>query len=98
MSQLYANLFYFAALIDQKAAGIPSATAFSIKKILNAVYFWAAVIAVVVIIIAGFMYVTSLNNAQQLTRARNAIFSSVIGLVIILLAFALTSVIIQGAS
>ncbi len=98
MNQLYANLFYFAALIDQKAAGIPSASAFSVKKILNAVYFWAAVIAVIVIIIAGFMYVTSLNNAQQLTRARNAIFSSVIGLVIVLLAFAITNIVVQGVS
>ena len=95
---LYRTLFQFAALIDQKAAGIPSASSFSIKNILFAVYFWAGAIAVVVIIIAGFMYVTSVNNSQQITRAKNAILSSVIGLVVILLAFAITNVVVGSVS
>lgn len=95
---LYTSLYTFAALINQKAAGIPSASSFSLKDILNAVYFWAGVVAVIVIIIAGFIYVLSVNNAQQLTRAKNAILSSVIGLVVILLAFAITNIVIGGVS
>jgi Ni,Fe-hydrogenase I cytochrome b subunit len=95
---VYNYLFYFGALIDQKAAGIPSASSFSLKNILSAVYFWAAVIAVVVIIIAGFFYVTSMDNPQQVTRAKNAILSAVIGLVVILLAFAITSAVIGGVT
>ena len=98
MSMLYASLYTFAALINQNAAGIPSAASFSLKDILNAVYFWAGIIAVIVIIVAGFMYVLSVNNAQQLTRAKNAILSSVIGLVVILLAFAITNIVIGGVS
>lgn len=92
------TLFRFAALINQKAAGIPDASNFTIKNILNAVYFWAGVIAVIIIIIAGFMYVLSMNNAQQVTRAKNAILSAVIGLVIIFLAFAITNIVIGGVS
>lgn len=95
---IYQHLFYFAALIDQNAAGIPSAASFSLKNILNAVYFWAGVIAVIVIIVAGFMYVTSANNSQQITRAKNAILSAVIGLVVVLLAFAITNIVVGGVS
>ena len=95
---IYQQLFYFAALIDQKAAGIPSAASFNLKNILNAVYFWAGVIAVVIIIIAGFMYVTSMNDSSRITRAKNAILGAVIGLVVILLAFAITNIVIKGVS
>ena len=93
---IYSYLFQLAALIDQKAAGIPSASAFSIKNILNAVYFWAGAVAVIVVIAAGFMYVTSANNSQQITRAKNAIMAAVIGLIVILLAFTITNVVVQG--
>ncbi len=95
---LYTHLFYFAALINQQTAGIPAASDFKLKDILNAVYFWAAVIAVIVIVAAGFMYVVSANNQQLITRAKNAILSAVIGLVVILLAFGITSIVISGAS
>ena len=98
MSMLYANLFYFAALIDQNAAGIPTAGSFKLNDILNAVYFWAGVVAVIIIIAAGFMYVVSANNQTTITRAKNAILSSIIGLVIILLAFGITNIVISGAS
>lgn len=95
---LYAVLFNFAALIDQKAAGIPSASNFNVKDILNAVYLWAGIIAVIVIVIAGFFYVFSRGEAQQVTRAKNAILGAVIGLVVIMLAFAITSIVIKGVS
>ena len=91
---------YFAAtpLISQKGSGIPDATHFSIKAILNAVYFWAGGIAVIIIIVAGFMYVLSANNAQQISRAKNAILSAVIGLIIILVAFGITNIVIKAVS
>lgn len=95
---LYTHLFNFAALINQKAAGIPSASNFSVKNILNAVYLWAGIIAVIVIVIAGFFYVFSRGEAQQVTRAKNAILGAVIGLVVIMLAFAITSIVIKGVS
>ena len=91
---------YLAAtpLISQKDSGIPDASHFSLTAILNAVYFWAGAVAVIVIIVAGFMYVLSSNNAQQVTRAKNAILSAVIGLVIILLAFGITNIAIKAVS
>lgn len=95
---LYKSLFHFAALIDQKASGIPSASNFNIKNILNAVYLWAGIIAVIVIVIAGFFFVFSRGEAQQVARAKNAILGAVIGLVVIILAFAITNIVIQGVS
>lgn len=94
----YKTLFNFAALIDRNAAGIPSASSFSIKNILNAAYLWAGIIAVVVIVIAGFLYVFSRGEAQQVARAKNAILGAVVGLVIIILAFAITNIVIKGVS
>lgn len=67
-----------------------------IKGILNGVYFWAGVVAVVVIVAAGFFYVTSNGNAQQVARAKNAILGSVIGLVVVMMAFAITSIVLRG--
>ncbi len=85
-----------AGLISQGNAGIPAATGFSIKTILNGVYFWSAAIAVIVIIIAGFYYVTSAGNAQQVVRAKNAILSAVVGLIVVLVAFGITNIVISG--
>lgn len=92
------HLYNMAALINQTNAGIPDAAGFSLKNVLNAVYFWAGAIAVIVIIVAGFYYVTSANNSSQIVRAKNAIFSAVIGLVIVLLAFGITNIVISGVS
>lgn len=95
---MLSSLYYFAGLIDQKAAGIPDASGFSIKALLNAAYFWAGAVAVIIIIVAGFLYVTSANNAQQVARAKNAILSAVIGLIVVLLAFGITNIVIKGVS
>lgn len=85
-----------AAIINQNKAGIPSGDSFKIIDLLNAVYFWAGAIAVIIVIVAGFLYVTSANNASQVTRAKNAILAAVIGLVIILLAFTITNFAIKA--
>lgn len=65
-----------------------------VQNVLNIAYTWAGIICVIVIIVAGFYYVTSNGNAQTITKAKNAILGAVIGLVIILLAFAITNFVI----
>lgn len=90
------HLYHFAAIINQDKAGIPSGDSFKLVDILNAVYFWAGAIAVIVVIVAGFLYVTAANNSSQVTRAKNAVLSAVIGLVIILLAYTITNIAIKA--
>lgn len=61
---------------------------------LNLAYFVAGIIAVIVIIVGGIMYATSSGEAAAVTKAKNLILYSVIGLVVIFAAFAITNFVI----
>ncbi len=66
-----------------------------IQSILNTAYFIGGIIAVIVIIIAGLTYATSGGDSSKITRAKNQILFSVIGIVLILSAFAISNFIIE---
>jgi hypothetical protein len=61
-----------------------------IANILGVVYLIAGIVAVIVIIIAGYMYTTSSGDAGGVKKAKNMILYSVIGLIVIGLAFFIT--------
>ncbi len=63
---------------------------------LNLAYFIAGIIAVIVIIVAGLNYTTSGGDSGKVAKAKNLILYSVIGLVVIIIAFALTNFIIEA--
>lgn len=65
-------------------------------NVLNITYFAAGIVAVFVIIIAGFLYVTSTGDPGRVTKAKNAILFAVIGLVVVMLAFIITGY-VRGA-
>jgi hypothetical protein len=69
-----------------------------VKNILLPVYFWAGVIAVIIIIVSGFLYVTSNGNPSQVTRAKNAIIGAVVGLIFVLIAFGITTMVLGAVS
>ncbi len=54
------------------------------------------IVAVIVIIIGGFTYITSNGDAAKLTKARNTILYGVIGLVVALLAFAIVNFVLDN--
>lgn len=90
-------LYQFAAKIPVNDSGnpdtinIPKIGAESaVQSILYTVYIWAGIVAVLVIVIAGFIFVLSRGDAQQITKARNAIIGASVGLIVILFAFAIT--------
>jgi Ni,Fe-hydrogenase I cytochrome b subunit len=87
-----------AALVDASSLGIPKPNGGSdsgfIASVLLPVYFWAGVVAVIVIVVAGFMYTTSGGDPSKLTRAKNAILGAVIGLIFVLMAFVVTSIVL----
>lgn len=71
--------------------GIPSTEADTLlANALSIVYWVVGIVAVVTIIIAGYMYVTSAGDPAQATKAKNMILYSAIGLVIVMLAFVIT--------
>lgn len=60
------------------------------ESALYTAYIWAGIVAVLVIVIAGFIFVMSRGDAQQVTKARNAIIAASAGLIIVLFAFVIT--------
>ena len=68
----------------------------AVSNVLNTVYFWVGIIAVIVIIISGVFYMTSQGDPGKIKRAKDALKFSIIGLVIVLLAFAITNFIIRA--
>lgn len=88
MSLLNSKLFGLTA----GEIGVPQVDANTLlTNVLNQVYIWAGIIAVIVLIIAGYIYVTSTGNAQAVQKAKDAIFGAVIGLVVIIMAFTITA-------
>jgi len=57
---------------------------------LNLFYFVIGALAVIIIILSGFTFMTSAGDPAKITKARNATLYSVIGLVVVVSAFAIT--------
>lgn len=65
-----------------------------VANFLMPVYTWAGILCVVIIIVAGYFFVTSAGNASTVKRAKDAILGAVIGLVVIMMAFVITQFVI----
>lgn len=55
----------------------------TIRKVINVISVLVGAVAVVMIIVAGFRYVTSSGNAETLKNARNTIVYALVGLVVV---------------
>jgi len=58
---------------------------------LNAVYFILGMIAIIIIVMAGFRYVTSNGDPGKAQKAMQTILYAAIGLVVVIAAFAITN-------
>ncbi len=90
-------------LLTTLAATIPNAVGDgkgdlvnSITGIINAVIAVLGIVAVVVIIIGGIGYMTSSGDAGKVKKAKDTILYGVIGLVIVVLAFAIVNFVIAN--
>ena len=66
----------------------------SIINIINAVIGVLGIVAVIVIIIGGIGYMTSAGDAGKVKKAKDTILYGVLGLVIVVLAFAIVNFVI----
>ncbi len=83
--------------VDVGSTGIPKATDTAVLNgVLKNVYWLAGAIAVLVIVIAGIYYATADGDAAKIKQAKNAILYAVIGLVLVMAAFTITSFIAGG--
>lgn len=76
---------------DSTQANIPQVGSNDlVNNALNITYFLAGAICVIVIIIAGMTYVTGGSNPESIKRAKNMLLYAIIGLIMVLVAFAIT--------
>lgn len=90
------NIFLqLAAKINPDEVGIPKNSAESLfTNVLDLVYFFFGVAAVISIIISGILYVVSNGDSSKVTQAKNGVLYGVVGLVISLMAFVITGFVI----
>jgi hypothetical protein len=65
------------------------------QNIVNTLLFVVGAISVVMIIVGGIMYATSAGDAGRVTKAKNTIMYSLVGLVISFLAFAIVQFVVR---
>ncbi len=67
-----------------------------IRIILNTVFTVVGIVAVVMIVIGGVNYTTSQGDSQKVQKAKNTIMYGIIGLIIVLLAFAIVNFVLNS--
>lgn len=98
MTSLYATVKLLATSTTQINIPKVDASDASIASIMSTVYTWAGIIAVLVIVIGGLLYVLSNGDPNNIQRAKNTILYAVIGLIVIIFAFTITQLVIYFAA
>jgi len=86
-------LYYFAAALlspnDINYQG-PTSASNLMNNVLMPVYFWAGIVTVGFVVYGGFMYVLSNGEPSKVKKAKDTLLYAVIGLAVVLFAFAIT--------
>lgn len=67
-----------------------------IARIINVAMGLLGIVAVVIILAGGFMWMTAAGNEEKVEKAKKLIFSGIIGLAIILTSFAIAQFVIRS--
>ncbi|MFA6198214.1 MAG: hypothetical protein WC734_03635 [Patescibacteria group bacterium] len=80
-------------------AGLPSK---GLKPTVLAVIKWIlgflGVIGVILVVYAGFLWMTAAGNDEQISKAKGIITAAIIGLIIVILAFAIVQFVLGGVN
>jgi TRAP-type C4-dicarboxylate transport system permease small subunit len=68
----------------------------TVANILNAALGLLGLVAVVIILIGGFKWMTAMGNEENVKKARQLIIQGVIGLIIIVLAFSIAQFVLNA--
>ena len=81
-----------------KLDSLPQATPdnSTLQSVFNLTVAILSVVAVLIIVLAGFKYVTSAGDPQGVASARKAIIYAVVGLVVMTVAWSIVRFVIQG--
>lgn len=69
-----------------------------LTEILKYLLYLAGAIAVLFIVIGGFQYITSAGNEEQAEKGRNTLVNAIIGLVVIIMSYAIIQVIANAVT
>lgn len=86
-----ANQGYSGTPSNSTPTNIPTDISLTIGKIVGAALSFLGVVFFVLIIYGGYMWMFSAGNEQTAAKAKEIIIAAVIGLVIVLMAYAITS-------
>ncbi len=95
------RLYQFATLINTgplPGSGNNDFTSGQPAKIRTIVFGISGAIALLIIVIAGFQYITSQGNPQAVAKSKNAIIYAGVGLTILLLADAIVAFVVKGTA
>jgi hypothetical protein len=95
---MIARLTSFLADLDLNPIQGSSADTGHLQAIVNSVLAIAGAIAVLIVVLAGFRYIISQGNPNDVATAKNAIIYSLIGLVVIICAFAIVNFVVLGVT
>ena len=62
-------------------------------KFIDILLYFAGAVAVVFLVIGGYQYVTSRGNEEAMEKAKKTITAAIIGIVIIIMAFAIVQIV-----
>jgi hypothetical protein len=90
-------MFLLADTIPKNQVGLPKAEVNNaqFQSLLSGVFGIAGAVAVVFIILGGIKYATSQGNAADLQKGKDMIVYSLVGLVVIIMAFAIVQLVTQ---
>lgn len=86
---------------DDCPSGVCTNTSFggslrqAIVTVINFALFFLGIVAVAFIIFAGFLYLTSRGDDGQVEKAKKTLLYAVLGIVIVILSFAIVNTVIQ---
>lgn len=67
-----------------------------IQNVIDLLLFLVGIIAVIVIVVSGFRFVTSNGDPQQISKAKDSIIYAVIGIVVAVMAYAIVNFILDN--
>jgi hypothetical protein len=83
--------------ILESACNLPQPdTTNTIPTILNIVFAMAASIAVLMVVIGGFRYIVAHGDPGQTASAKNSILYAIVGLVVVMAAYAIVAFVVKG--
>lgn len=94
----------YASAKDQVCSGVggcdesPTQITSTVRNIVNLLSAIIGVVSVVVIVIAGFKYVTSAGDSSKIASAKNTLIYAIVGLIIVAMSQAIVRFVLQRAT